>query len=98
MSYCSPIKSKRLKNSCFDNNQLISLANAYNQWSKNNTLYANAPSVKYKIKLSENPTVLYNNIYSKLKVFEPKEYNWVNLPFVSLINEVAPITAKIPLS
>jgi hypothetical protein len=79
MSYCSPNLNVVDHYTCFDMNELLTIADAFNSYNKNNN--------KNRIRLNKQYTKqeLWNEIYNKLKNICQYEYCWIDLQFIDAI-------------
>ena len=77
LSYCSPNRQYKNKNTCFSLESLKNIANAYNKKvNKNN-----------KINITDDTNLLHKQISKKLSKVCDNEICWINQSFVKKIND-----------
>lgn len=85
MNYCSPNNKNNTK-SCFNNNELLEIAKAYNLYLKtNNSLCHKRKFIKMKkIDLNNN---LYSQLFNRLQPLCKTEHCWIELDIINLITD-----------
>lgn len=93
-NYCSPLNRVNNDNnfSCYNNDSIIELANAYNKYIKKKNV-KNICNGKICIKnkiinINNSIEEIYIELINRLKKIYPMEYNWINLPFVDEITNI----------
>lgn len=94
MSHCSPSRSRKINFTCFSNDELKEIANAYNNIVINKEPFCKKklciPMKKIdftKINKSKDPKYeLYKNLKNRFEIISPNEYDWVNFPFIKNIS------------
>lgn len=85
-NYCSPGKGDR--DSCFDHNSLIAIAEAFNNWKSRLCLKERCIRIsKIKNVKTLDKTEIYNAIKSRLIDLCAEEYCWADLDFIDSISD-----------
>ena len=88
--FCSPNKKNHKKNTCFNNNELLAIAKAYNSFIKKQSKICNLDTKtcsKDTHEIDLNSKDLYLEISKKLNVLCDKEYCWTDLDFINKISD-----------
>lgn len=87
MDYCSPIRNKKSRKSCFNNNELKAIAKAYNKYTT--ICIGEDKCIKRTDLINLKSGDLYKDISEKLNKLCNNEYCWVDINFMKSIPDIA---------
>jgi hypothetical protein len=86
--YCAPRKNKK-KETCYDSNDIIALAKAYNKYiKKSNLCKGTTCALKKEIVINgKTSKELHTELNNRLNKISKQEYSWIELDFINEITD-----------